>query len=253
MPFDISDRYAQWRWTVAWDWTPDAPTYLMTRGDERRFVKLAPAGNTLPDEATRLRFAGNWAPVPELIEYGSDGETDWLMTAALPGADATKHPWFASDPGRLSRALGEGLRRFHSLVPVNECPFDFTAPVAVSHVQARFAAGLITLADLHKEYQHLGVEGAVERLVSTQPEVRHEVVAHGDYCLPNVFFAGDVLSGYLDMGKLAIADPWWDLAVGSWSVSWNLGPIYQQDFFDGYGILPDEERIAWYRLLYDLA
>lgn len=241
MPFDISDRYTRWRWTVAWDWTPDAPTYLMTRGDERRFVKLAPAGNTLPDEAMRLRFAGNWAPVPELIEYGSDGETDWLMTAALPGVDATKHPWFASDPARLSRTLGEGLRRFHSLVPVNECPFDFTAPVAVSHVRARFAAGLIT------------DEGAVAKLAENVPEGGREVVCHGDYCLPNVFFSGDVLSGYLDMGKLAIADPWWDLAMGSWSVSRNLGPIYQQDFFDGYGIPPDEQRIAWYRLLYDLA
>ncbi|WP_020521244.1 aminoglycoside 3'-phosphotransferase [Catelliglobosispora koreensis] len=241
MPFDLVDRYAKWRWEVVWDLTPEAPTYRMTNGEARRFVKLAPSGNALPDEAQRLRFAGAWLPCPRVIEYGSDGDTDWLMTEELPGVDATKHPWFATEPARLARTLGEGLRHFHSLVRVEECPFEFGTETAVRHVKARLAAGLISTPD------------AVERLLATVPEPGAEVVCHGDYCLPNVFFTGDEITGYLDLGRLAIVDPWWDLACGSGSVTRNLGPDYEQDFFQGYGIAPDPERIAWYRLLYDLS
>jgi kanamycin kinase len=52
---------------------------------------------------------------------------------------------------------------------------------------------------------------------------------------------------------VAIADPWWDLAVGSWSCEWNLGAGFGDLFLSGYGASIDEERLAWYRLLYDLS
>lgn len=63
---------------------------------------------------------------------------------------------------------------------------------------------------------------------------------------------GDRITGVLDLGELAVADRWWDIAVGSWSTTWNIGPGWEQLFFDSYGIAPDRQRITFYRLLYDL-
>ncbi len=41
--------------------------------------------------------------------------------------------------------------------------------------------------------------------------------------------------------------------MGAWSVTWNLGSGWEELFCRGYGVAPDPARIAFYRLLYDLA
>ncbi len=254
LPFDLTDRFADWRQRVVWSFDADAPTYLFERGEERRFVKLSPSGRDIPDEAQRLRWASAWLPVPEVVEYGSDGDSDWLMTLALPGVDAATHPWVNEDPRKLVIALAEGLRAFHEAVPVSECPFDYTAPTAVAHVRARVAAGLVDpVRDFHAEHAALSPEAAVSRLLASVPDSSREVVCHGDYCLPNAFLVDGRVTGYLDLGRLAIADPWWDLAIGAWSCTWNLGPGFEELFVGAYGQSIDEELLAWYRLLYDLS
>jgi kanamycin kinase len=50
-----------------------------------------------------------------------------------------------------------------------------------------------------------------------------------------------------------VADRWADLAVAAWSTEWNYGPGYDGLVYEGYGIAPDPERIAYYRLLWDMA
>jgi len=52
--------------------------------------------------------------------------------------------------------------------------------------------------------------------------------------------------------RLAVVDRWWDLAVATWSVAWNLGRHWEQPFLAAYGVGPDEPRMAFHRLLYDL-
>ena len=98
------------------------------------------------------------------------------------------------------------------------------------------------------------MNAALERLESLRPQSEDLVVCHGDYCFPNILLddAGAV-TGYVDLGELAIADRWWDVTLGAWSTTWNVGPGYEDLFYDSYGIEPDADRIAFYRLLYDLA
>jgi len=254
IPEDLSDRYRDWRWEVAYHFNPGHPTYRLHRAGETRFLKLHPTGSRIPDEAVRLRWAEEFLPVPQLIEYGSDGDYDWLLTDGLPGVDATR---VTGDPVALVTALGEGMRAFHEAVPVRECPFDFTIPVALDHVRRRLAAGLIDpAADFHPEHAGLTAEAAVERLVTTAPTVEDEVVCHGDFCLPNVMledgFGGSKVTGYLDLGLLGVSDRWADLAACARSCDFNLGPGYAELLFETYGAALDEGRLAWYRLLYDL-
>jgi aminoglycoside phosphotransferase len=46
-----------------------------------------------------------------------------------------------------------------------------------------------------------------------------------------------------DFGDLAVGDRWADLAIASLSLDWNFGEGHQPEFFDAYGIVPDEDRI----------
>jgi kanamycin kinase len=43
-----------------------------------------------------------------------------------------------------------------------------------------------------------------------------------------------------------------DLAVATWSATWNYGISWEQRLLDAYGVAPDPERTSYYRLLYDL-
>jgi len=258
IPEDLSDRYRDWHWEVAYHFNPGQPTYRLHREGESRFLKLHPTGSRIPDEAVRLRWAADFLTVPRLIEYGSDGDYDWLMTEALPGVDAAalaRHP--AADPRTLVTALGEGMRAFHEAVPTRECPFDFTVPTALDHVRGRLSAGLIDpAADFHPDHAGLSAEAAVEILVATAPTISDEVVCHGDFSLPNVMLEdgsrGSKVTGYADLGSLGVSDRWADLAACARSCDFNLGPGYAGLLFDAYGEALDEDRLAWYRLLYDL-
>lgn len=58
--------------------------------------------------------------------------------------------------------------------------------------------------------------------------------------------------GFLDLGEAGLADRWRDLAVATWSVTWNFGPGHEERFLSAYGADWDAHRRDLYRLLYDL-
>ena len=84
------------------------------------------------------------------------------------------------------------------------------------------------------------------------PSAEELVICHGDYCFPNMIIRDQQVVGFVDLGELGVADRWWDLAVATWSTTWNVGPAWEDAFLAAYEIEPDHARIAYYRLLYDL-
>ena len=201
-------------------------TFEVGADPERGFVKFAPAGSGLPlhREAERLRWAGRYTPVPEVLAEGADETGVWLHTAAVPGRSAVDERWVA-DPGPAVAAIGHGLRELHTRLPVGECPFTWSVDDRV----------------------------AGRPVEAGTPPVDRLVVCHGDACAPNTLLGDDGRwTGHVDMAALGVADRWADLAVASYSLSWNYGPQWEQVFFAAYGIEPDRDRIAFYRWLWDL-
>lgn len=79
-----------------------------------------------------------------------------------------------------------------------------------------------------------------------------KVLVHGDACLPNFIFDGDVFSGYVDLGDVAVDNPQIDLAAAIWSLQYNLGPGYGAEFLKKYGLKNvTEELIEKLRLQYE--
>ncbi len=254
-PDSIAVNYSDWKWEKAWDWLPLSITWRLTcPTGEVRYLKLAIPEHfpSLQDEALRMRWAGEYLPVPQVLDSGYDGRVRWLLTKGLPGLDATD-PFWKKDPERLVSALAGGLKTFHK-APVKECPFDFTLDRAIALVRKRAEKGLINReTDLHEEFSHLTVHEAVSLLERTRPSSEILTVCHGDYCLPNILLENWKPTGFIDLGELGVADRWWDIAVASWSVTWNLGPGLEDLFYREYCIEPDPARINFYRLLYDLS
>jgi kanamycin kinase len=189
--------------------------------------------------------------VPRVLDHGTDDRVEWLLTAEVGGVAAVE-PGHLGDPARTVPVLAEGLRAFHEVDPT-DCPFDYRVRRAIDHAAGRVAGGWVDPAGFHDAHRHLDPEAALVRLRALAPDDEHDVVVcHGDYCFPNVLLDGGRVVGYLDLGEVGVAERWRDLAVATWSVTWNVGPGYEDLFLDAYGVAWDHDRRDFYRLLYDL-
>lgn len=254
IPDPLAAAYWQWRWTVV-SCYPRQITWRVARDTTVRYLKVGLHGNYpgLRGEAERLGWAATYLPVPDVVDVGTDGTVEWLVTAGLAGRPATDPA--LGEPRAVVVTWAEGLRAFHEAAPVGDCPFDFRLDTALDHVRRRVAAGTVDPAeDFNEDHRHLrSATAALDELQRRRPASEDLVICHGDYCPPNALLRGGRVIGYVDVGELAVADRWWDLAVATWSTTWNFGPGLEPLFLAAYGADPDPDRQAFYRLLYDLA
>jgi kanamycin kinase len=228
-------------------------TFEIGTGADRRFVKWAPAGSALDldGEAARLAWARAFTPVPAPVELGADEAGSWLVTAALRGESAVSARWRA-DPATAVRAIGSGLRALHEVLPLEDCPFSWSVEDRLADIRLGAAAGRLDPATWHEDHRGLQLQHALG-LLATPPPIDKLVVCHGDACAPNTLLDDDGRwSAHVDLGALGTADRWADLAVATWSTTWNYRPGWEDALLDAYGIDPDAHRMRSYRLLWDL-
>ena len=193
-------------------------------GDQHLKWNPRSSGIDLERERVRLDWLAGRHPAPPVIAHGIDGDAQWLLTRTIPGGMAVGDQWRARRPEAIA-AIAAGLRAMHA-IPIDDFPTDWTGQVWV---------------------------GRQPPSIGTRPPIDHPVVVHGDACAPNTLISEDgAWTGNVDLGDLAVGDRWADLAIASLSLDWNFGEGHQQEFFDAYGIAQDEERIRYYRALWEL-
>lgn len=227
-------------------------TFRVGAGPCALFVKWSPVEVPLGPEAERLRWAASHTSVPRVLGRGSDETGEWMVTAGLPGLSAVDGRWIA-DPETAVRAIGSGLRAFHEALPVPDCPFDWSVERRLAAAGAR-SAERIDPAERPPGLAHITSVRAALRVLAESPPVDRAVVCHGDACAPNTLIDdGGRCIGHVDLGSLGVADRWADLAVATWATRWNYGPGWEEPLLDAYGIEPDPDRTAYYRLLWAFA
>jgi len=201
---------------------------------------------SLAGETARLRWLRGRAPVPAVIDFAQDPVRDFLLMQALPGTDAAT----ADLPtAMVVDRLADALRRLHA-VPVDDCPFRHSIDDCVAEAKARLDAGQVDVTNL--DPANLGRDPAdlYTEMLATRPASETAVFTHGDFCLPNVMVAGGQLSGFIDLGRAGIGDPYRDLALIGRSLARNLAADWTGRFFARYGLAaPDAARLKYFRLL----
>jgi kanamycin kinase len=190
-----------------------------------RYLKWNPrtTGIDLERERRRLLWLTDRHPAPRVVRYGEDQDAQWLLTEAVPGELAVGDRWRARHPEAIA-AIAAGLRAIHS-IPIDDFPAEWAKEVWVGRTPSDLGA---------------------------RPPIDRPVLVHGDACAPNTLISdAGTWTGNVDFGDLGVGDRWADLAVASLSLDWNFGEGHQQELFDAYGIEPDEERIAYYRALWE--
>ena len=88
------------------------------------------------------------------------------------------------------------------------------------------------------------------------------VFTHGDLSLPNILVKNNRVSGFIDLGKMGIADRWQDIAICYRSLKHNFEGNFNGGFpYEGYspemlfeklGIAADPDKLRYYILLDEL-
>lgn len=243
------ERLDGYAWAPATDGCSDAGVFRLERAcSPTLYAKTEVPGPhaELRDEAARLRWlASHGLPCPRVLDLAAEAEHDWLLMTALPGTNLAAS---ALDPAHIVDIVAMALRSLHAL-DVASCPFDHRLDIRIAHARSRAEAGLVDEDDLDDERHGCTPDELVRLLVAQQPASEDLVVTHGDACLPNFMIDGERFTGFIDGGRLGIADRWQDLALATRSIGGNLGEEWAAAFLVRYGVREDPARNAYYRLL----
>jgi aminoglycoside phosphotransferase (APT) family kinase protein len=147
--------------------------------------------------------------IPRVREADLDADPPWVAFDALPGepipAVGLDDPRF---PG-MARAMGELLAAFRTL------------PTAGLDLDDRWAHPSRLAAHAADWTARIPAARAVAERIPALFSGRAAVLAHGDFSPVNVLTDGTSLTGLLDFESVRLADPLFDVAWWSWSVSFG--------------------------------
>ncbi|QJD79951.1 APH(3') family aminoglycoside O-phosphotransferase [Spirosoma rhododendri] len=241
------------------DWRTDSlgmssAQTVYINGREPFYLKVNPVDpwGGLRAEADALIWLRTYLPAPEVVSYERADGVDYLLMRALTGLPSSDESWKAS-PERLVRRLAESLRTLHDLNPAT-CPFDQRNEVKLSAVTANVAHNLVDTDNFSDPNQGRSPQAILDQLRAQQPAQRELVVTHGDFCLPNLILDNWSLSGFIDVGRLGVGDPYQDLALCIRDLTDELETDrYNELFFATYGLTDvDTARMRYFTLLDEL-
>jgi aminoglycoside 3'-phosphotransferase-2 len=214
------------------------------------FLKREPADDPfgeLQDEVARLRWLqGQGVEAAQVLDTHDDASGRWLLMRAVPGRDLASSPDLA--PLQVVHLMADALQALHRL-PTDRCPFDHRLPHRLAAARARMEGGVVDAEDFDDARAGQTVQQVFAALLASVPTRADLVVTHGDACLPNLMATQGRFTGFIDCGRLGVADRHQDLALAARSIASNLGGQWVAPFFARYGTVPDTALLAFYRLL----
>jgi aminoglycoside phosphotransferase len=229
--------------------SPSKVFRLEAKNKKSLYLKIAPRvpGFSLFQEKLKLNWLENRIPVPKVMQFYENQNTDYLLLSEISGLPASDNS-LKDNVSRVIEQMVNGLKQIHEL-PVKKCPFDERMNYKIELVRERIAKNLIDIKDFEEEHQGKTAEDMFERLLSAKPEGEDLVFTHGDYCVPNVILENGKLSGFVDWGNAGVADRYQDVALLTRSISHNFDDGWEKKIFEIYGIEPDPKKIEFYKLL----
>lgn len=208
--------------------------------------------------AEMLRWLAGRLPVPQVLSYEQTAENDFLLMRRLPGRMACDQTYLAR-PDLLLPLLAEAIRMLWR-VDVAACPRKRGLDEELREAEARLEAGLVDTQDAEPDtygpWGFASPEKLLHWLEDNRPPLE-PVFSHGDCCLPNIFFDGGRVSGFIDLGDAGVADKWRDLALCHRSLRHNTDGTYgftapglnADRLFGALGIRPEWDKLRYYVLL----
>lgn len=224
-----------------------APSTVVVVSKPGRRSLVLKIGRDLVAEEQRLRWLRGKLPVPEVVAFANEGDTDYLLMTKLPGRDGS-NARVQRDGARFVELLAGALRTVHA-IPTADCPFVATVDSLLEIAERRVSDGTLTAGDFPAHYLGRSPDELLRLLRELRPGDEGAVFTHGDASLPNFLVQHGRVSGFIDLGLAGVADPWRDLALAARSLTRNMGGKWVRPFLEAYGVPMDEPRLEFFILL----
>jgi len=206
------------------DWTPvtgvESRAAVLRSPDGASFAKVvgAAAAEELAGERDRIEW---WHATglagPAVLDWSSDDDGACLVMSAVPGVTADR-----LDLDGLSAVwphLAETVRDIHEVSP-DRCPFRRDLPAMMQRARDVVGQDRVVPDYLPQGWRDRPAQDLLDRLETEYPdrlgdERQEAVVCHGDLCLPNIVVDTETsrVSGFVDLGRVGLADPYADIAL----------------------------------------
>jgi len=229
---------------------------------DEKVLKIQKANWESHHEHSVMQWLQGRLPVPKVLAYNKQEGYDYLLMSKIQGEMACSEQ-LLQDPVRLTSLLAQGLQMLWQ-VDTTQCPFTVSLEQRLCVAAGAVEQGLVDLENCEPDtFGPAGFKTVHELLAwlqANKPE-QELVFSHGDFCLPNIFFHEDQVSGFIDLGKAGIADKWQDIALCYRSLLHNFSGKYSgkeipgfrsEMLFDQLGLEPNWDKIQYYILLDEL-
>lgn len=225
-------------------------------------LKVQASSVEAENEYAMLRWMDGKLPVPKIIEYENTNKLSYLLMSRCAGEIACCDS-LMSEPKKLARLLSETLQLLWS-IDCTDCPVLQSLDKKLLQAEYNVSNDLVDIQNCAPDTfskDSFKDPGALLNWLKENKPVEHPVLSHGDFCLPNILFLNDKLTGLIDVGRSGLADQWCDLALCYRSLVDNYNGKYAKDrissfqdryLFDALQIVPDWDKIRYYILLDEL-
>lgn len=213
-------------------------------------------------EAVMMKWLEGKIPVPKVLYHTVENGMNYLLMSKMPGVMSCEES-ILENQELVTELLAEGLKKLWE-VDIADCPMRWDLPVKLAAAKRNVENGEVDVDNVEPETFGEGgfrdPQELLDWLLDNQPPME-PVLSHGDFCLPNIFVKDNHVSGYIDLGKIGIADKWQDIALCYRSLKHNYDGDYGSEkridfdenlLFEKLGIEPDWEKIRYYILMDEL-
>lgn len=229
---------------------------------EDMVLKIEDASETVRQQVKMMQWLDGKIPVPQVLAYEEEKRESYLLMSKI-GGRMSCDTYYLEHPLILSQALASALKMLWN-VDVKECPYIRDVDTVLQEARMQVENGLVDLENVEPDtFGEGGFENPkqlLEWLENHRPDFE-PVLCHGDFCLPNIFLEEEKVSGFIDLGKMAVGDKWNDIALCYRSLKHNFTGVYGGKVYENFNsnmlfealeIEPDWEKIKWYLLLDEL-
>ena len=225
-------------------------------------LKIQNDSSILKDESLMMDWLKNRISVPEIICNITESGKNYLLMSKINGKMSCDDE-FMKNPKQLVFVLADAIKTLWN-VDISDCPIKNDLSTVLKAAEYRVEHGLVDVDDAEPETFCKGGFKDPQQLLGWLYDNRPEedfVLSHGDFCLPNIFINDDGFSGFVDIGRMGVADRYQDIALCYRSLKHNFsgkfggksyGGFDEKMFFDALGVEPDFEKIRYYILLDEL-
>ncbi len=196
-------------------------------------------------EAERLGWLAGRVPVPAVVHVADGGADGWLVTERLAGHPSHRVD-LHGDIGGITTTVATALRALHD-TPVDPATFPFAT--GWQALADELGAGIdgVDPATLPDPYRRYDAARLLEIWLGGRPDVEDLVLCHGRPELANLI-VDPAPVGWVDVGRLRLADRHADLAIIQHSLHQRFGPDSVFAFYEAYGFDADLVRLDHYLL-----